>query len=58
MLALADKGWSDGAKLLAVVRPSTSRRTRSPLLILSAGLVVIGKWGRLICFPELTEHAS
>lgn len=26
MLALADKGWSDGAKLLAVVRPITSRR--------------------------------
>ena len=42
MLALADKGWSDSATLLDVVRPSTSRRTRSPLLILSAGLVSIG----------------
>ena len=42
MLALADKGWSDTATLLDVVRPSTSRRTRSPLLILSAGLVAIG----------------
>ena len=42
MLALADKGWSDSATLLDVVRPSTSRRTRSPLLILSAGLVAIG----------------
>jgi len=43
MLALADKGWSDSATLLDVVRPSTSRRTRSPLLILSAGLVAIGE---------------
>ena len=42
MLALADKGWSDSATLLDVVRPSTSRRTRSPLLVLSAGLVAIG----------------
>ena len=42
MLALADKGWSDSATLLDVVRPSTSRRTRSPLLILSTGLVAIG----------------
>lgn len=47
MLALADKGWSDSATLLDVVRPSTSRRTRSPLLILSAGLVAIGKQTRL-----------
>ena len=43
MLALADKGWSDSATLLNIVRPSTSRRTRSPLLILSTGLVAIGK---------------
>ena len=43
MLALADKGWSDSATLLDVVRPSTSRRTRSPLLILAAGLVAIGQ---------------
>ncbi len=56
MLALADKGWSDSATLLDVVRPSTSRRTRSPLLILSTGLVAIGKWRRLTCFAELTEH--
>ena len=42
MLALADKGWSDSATLLDVVRPSTSRRTRSPLLILSTGLMAIG----------------
>ena len=42
MLALADKGWSDSATLLDVVRPSTSRRTRSPLLILSTGLIAIG----------------
>ena len=44
MLALADKGWSDGAVLWDVLRPSTSRRIRSPLLILSAVLVGIGKW--------------
>lgn len=31
-LALADKGWSDIAVLWNVLRPSTSRRTRSPLL--------------------------
>ena len=43
MLALADKGWTDSATLLNIVRPSISRRTRSPLLILSAGLVAIGK---------------
>lgn len=43
MLALADKGWTDIATLFNLVRPSTSRRTRSPLLILSAGLVAIGK---------------
>ena len=48
MLALADKGWSDTATLLDVVRPSTSRRTRSPLLILSAGLVAIGQWKRFV----------
>ncbi|KAM0796359.1 hypothetical protein BDR22DRAFT_976251 [Usnea florida] len=41
MLALADKGWSDSATLLDVVRPSTSRRIRSPLLILSTGLMAI-----------------
>lgn len=57
MLALADKGWSDSATLLDVARPSTSRRTRSPLLILSTGLVAIGKWKRLICIAELTEYA-
>ena len=57
MLALADKGWSDSATLLDLIRPSTSSRTRSPLLILSAGLVAIGKWRRLICFAKLTEHA-
>ena len=43
MLALADKGWTDFATLLNVVTPSSSRKTRSPLLILSAGLVAIGK---------------
>lgn len=42
-LALADKGWSDLAVLLNVLRPGTSRRTRSPLLILSAFLVGLGK---------------
>lgn len=57
MLALADKGWLDSSTLLDVVRPSTSRRTRSPLLILSAGLVAIGKCERLICFTELTGYA-
>lgn len=44
MLALADKGWSDSAVLWDVLRPSTSRRTRSPLLLLSAVLVGIGKF--------------
>ena len=42
-LALADKGWSDSAVLWNVLRPSTSRRTRSPLLILSIVLVGIGE---------------
>ena len=42
-LALADKGWTDFATLLNVVTPSRSRMTRSPLLILSAGLVAIGE---------------
>lgn len=35
MLVLADKGWTDLATLLNMVRPSTSRRMGSPLLILS-----------------------
>lgn len=43
MLALADKGWSDIQILLDVMRPSTSRRTRSTLLILSALLCGVGK---------------
>ena len=43
MLALADKGWTDFATLLTLVTPSSSRTTRSPLLILSAGLVAIGE---------------
>ena len=43
MLVLADKGWTDFATLLNVVTPSSSRKTRSPLLILSAGLVAIGE---------------
>ena len=42
-LALADKGWTDLATLLNVVTPSRSRTTRSPLLMLSAGLVAIGE---------------
>lgn len=42
-LALADKGWSDSAVLWNVLRPSTSRRTRSTLLILSVVLVGIGE---------------
>lgn len=56
MLVLADKGWSDSATLMDVIRPGTSRRTRSPLLILSAGLVAIGRWRPPICFTKLTEH--
>ena len=52
MLALADKGWSDSATLLDVVRPRTSCRTRSPLLILSAGLVAIGQWKRSVILPR------
>ena len=43
MLALADKSWTDLATLVNVVTPSSSSRTRSPLLILSAGLVAIGE---------------
>ena len=43
MLALADKGWSDIQILLDVMRPSTSRRTRSTLLIISALLCGVGK---------------
>ena len=54
-LVLADKGWTDIATLLNVVRPSTSRRTRSPLLMLSAGLVAIGKWENMMCFHVLTD---
>lgn len=41
-MALADKGWVDSATILNLLRPSASRRTRSPLLILSTGLVAIG----------------
>ena len=43
MLVLADKGWSDFAVLWDVLNPKSSRRTRSPLLMLSAVLVGIGK---------------
>ena len=43
MLALADKGWSDIQTLLDIMRPSTSRRTRSTLLITSALLCGVGK---------------
>lgn len=43
MLALADKGWSDIQILLDIMRPSTSRRTRSTLLITSALLCGVGK---------------
>ena len=43
MLALADKGWSDIQILLDIMRPSTSRRTRSTLLIISALLCGVGK---------------
>ncbi|MCJ1387060.1 hypothetical protein MMC17_010189 [Xylographa soralifera] len=41
MLALEDKGWSDSAVIRDVLRPSTSRQTRSPLLMFAAVLVVI-----------------
>lgn len=43
MLALADKGWSDIQILLDIMRPSTSRRTRSTLLVTSALLCGVGK---------------
>ncbi len=43
MLVLADKGWNDSAVLWDVLRPNTSRKTRSPLLILSAVLVGVGE---------------
>ncbi|MCJ1438612.1 hypothetical protein MMC27_008002 [Xylographa pallens] len=42
MLALADKGWSDSAVIRDVLRPSTSRQIRSPLLMFAAVLVGIG----------------
>ena len=43
MMTLADKSWTVIGTLAGLMRPSTSRRTRSPLLILSAMLVAIGK---------------
>ena len=43
MLVLADQGWSDSGVIWDVFRPSTSRRTRSPLLIFASVLVAIGK---------------
>lgn len=43
MIALADKGWSDIQILLDIMRPSTSRRTRSTLLIISCLLCGLGK---------------
>ncbi len=42
-LALADKGWSDLGVIRNLIRPSTSRGTRSGLLIFSIGLVSLGK---------------
>lgn len=42
-LALADKGWTDLAVMRNVLTPKTSRRTRSPLLMVSACLVGLGK---------------
>ncbi len=58
MLVLADKGWTDIATLLNVVRPSTSRRTRSPLLILSSGLVAIGMFKPVIWLRTADDFAS
>jgi len=43
MLVLADKSWSNISTLFDVARPRTSRHTRSPLLLLSAGLMAVGK---------------
>lgn len=59
MLVLADKGWIDSATLFDVIRPSTSHRTRSPLLLLSAGLVAISKWRQIsFAFDGLTQYKS
>ena len=57
MLVLADKGWTDLTTLLNVMRPSTSRRTRSPLLILSATLVIIGRSAQMVFFSWANECA-
>ena len=42
-LALADKGWSDIGVICNLTRPSTSRKTRSGLLVFSIGLVSLGE---------------
>ena len=58
-LALADKGWSDFGVLRNMIWPSRSRKTRSGLLLVSTGLVVLGKFcclylcnPRRLMFPE------
>lgn len=43
VLILADQGWADLATLRDVIRPSTSRRTASPMLLASAVLAGTGK---------------
>ena len=43
MLALADRGWSDRAVLWDILKPSTSGRTRSLLLMWSVILVGLGE---------------
>ena len=42
-IALADHGWSDLGVIRNLFRPSTSRRTRSRLLVVSTGLAGLGK---------------
>lgn len=49
MLVLADKGWSNIRTLSDVARPKASRNTRSPLLLVSAGLMAIGKSSPFMC---------
>ena len=42
-LALADKGWSDFGVLRSLLTPKTTHQTRSPLLLVSIGLVGLGQ---------------
>ena len=49
-LALADKGWTDLGVISTLMRPSTSRKIRSGLLLVSLGIVGLGN-DEFILYP-------